>query len=69
MVDGRRAHVQVADDDHLAPRRDQPAHALLEHQVVVHLVRESRVGSFVRAVQVDQHEEAKVEHERASFEV
>lgn len=69
VVDRCRAHVQVADDDDLAAGSDQPAHALLEHQVVVHLVRKSRVGTFVRTVQVDEHEQAKVEHDRASFEV
>ena len=50
VVDGCRAHVQVADDDHLAPRGGQLSYALLEHQVVVHLVRKSRVGTFIRTV-------------------
>ena len=69
VVDRRRTHVQVADHDDLTPGSDQPANALLQHQVVVHLVRKARVGPFVRAVQVDQHKQAKVEHEHASLKV
>ena len=69
VVDRHRTHVQVADHDDLPPCSDQPANALLQHQVVVHLVRKARIGPFVQAVQVDQHEQAKVEHEHASLEV
>jgi hypothetical protein len=62
-------HVQVADNDHLLPSCNQPPQALPQHQMIVHLVLKLRIGSFIRTVQVDEHKQAKVEHERASFEV
>lgn len=67
VVEWSCADVYVTDDDNLASFIDEFIDAFLEHQVIVHLERETGIRCFVGAIDIDEHEETKVEHEGASF--
>lgn len=67
VVEWSCADVYVTDYDNLASFIDEFIDAFLEHKVIVHLEWETGIRRFVGAIDVDEHEETKVEYEGTSF--
>ena len=67
VVEWRRTDIYVTNYDNLPPFIDEFIDAFLEHKVIVHLEWETGIRCFVRAIDIDKDEKAKIKHEGSAF--